>query len=64
VEKATSLALAVPSVLVPQEHNFLLNRAHPEFSLLSREGPEDFPINPRLAPDATAPRTRLQAERV
>lgn len=32
LEAGTTLALRVPSVVVPQEHNLLLNPAHPEFT--------------------------------
>lgn len=31
LEQASSVALLVPSVLVPQEHNLLLNPMHPRF---------------------------------
>ncbi|MDZ7801447.1 MAG: RES family NAD+ phosphorylase [Trueperaceae bacterium] len=31
LEQAASVALLVPSVLVPQEHNLLLNPVHPDF---------------------------------
>jgi RES domain-containing protein len=47
-----TVALAVPSVLAPQEHNVVLNCEHPAFADLRIEGPEDFPFDPRLAPDA------------
>lgn len=35
ITAATSTVLRVPSALVPQESNFLLNPAHPDFSRLS-----------------------------
>ena len=47
-----TLALAVPSVLAPQEHNIILNCSHPDFASLQIAGPEEFPFNPRLTPDA------------
>jgi RES domain-containing protein len=47
-----TLALAVPSVLAPQEHNIVLNCGHPDFQSLQIDGPEEFPFNPRLTPDA------------
>jgi len=31
LEDKTSLALAVPSVIVPNEYNYILNPAHPDF---------------------------------
>ena len=52
VKAGETLALAVPSVLAPPETNLMLNCAHPEFAALKVAGPEAFPINPRLAPDA------------
>ena len=43
-----SVALAVPSVLVPQEVNVLLNPAHPDFVLLKIERPKRFEFDPRM----------------
>jgi RES domain-containing protein len=51
VVKGENLALAVPSVLAPHDHNILLNRGHPDFKHLRIDGPEVFPVNPRLTPD-------------
>ena len=47
-----TLGLAVPSVLAPPEVNVMLNCEHPGFVRLEIDGPEPFPINPRLSPDA------------
>lgn len=47
-----TLGLAVPSVLAPPEVNVMLNCAHLDFAGLDIHGPEVFPVNPRLAPDA------------
>jgi RES domain-containing protein len=44
-----SLALVVPSAVVPQESNILLNPAHPAFASLAVQGPETFWFDPRLA---------------
>ncbi len=52
VNRGETLALAVPSVLAPQESNLVLNSMHPDFAHLRIEGPEVFPFNPRLTPDA------------
>jgi RES domain-containing protein len=52
VKTGNTLALAVPSVLAPQEHNIVLNCSHPDFASLQIAGPEVFPFNPRLTPDA------------
>lgn len=48
-----TLALAVPSVLAPPEANVMLNCAHPDFRGLNVEGPEPFPVSPRLPPGAS-----------
>lgn len=46
-----TLALALPSVLAPPEVNVMLNCAHPDYQHLTIDGPEPFPISPRLTPD-------------
>jgi RES domain-containing protein len=44
-----SLALAVPSTLVPQQSNVLINPAHPDFEALrSAATAEPFNVDPRL----------------
>lgn len=48
VRNAESLALRVPSVLVPSEHNFLLNPNHPRFHTVRISPPVDFSFDPRL----------------
>lgn len=40
--------LQVPSAVIPDESNFLLNPAHPEFSKLTIGKPSPFPFDPRL----------------
>ena len=49
LQAGRTLALRVPSVLVPQEHNLLLNPAHPRFGQvrLATE-PEPFHFDERL----------------
>ncbi|CAM2781441.1 RES family NAD+ phosphorylase [Rariglobus hedericola] len=42
------LALSVPSAIVPQEFNLLLNPAHPRFAQLVIATPVGFAIDPRL----------------
>ncbi|HUG09498.1 MAG TPA: RES family NAD+ phosphorylase [Opitutaceae bacterium] len=44
-----SVALRVPSAVVPGELNFLLNPAHPDFKRVKIEKPEPFDFDPRLA---------------
>lgn len=43
-----SLLLRVPSAVVPQEHNYLLNVEHPDYTDLEVEGPLPFRFDPRL----------------
>ena len=40
--------LRVPSVIIPNDSNFLLDPAHADFSKLSIGRPEDFWFDPRL----------------
>ena len=44
----TSAVLAVPSVVIPQSYNYLLNPRHPEFSRLGFVGAEPFSFDARL----------------
>ncbi len=44
----TSVALRVPSTLVPGESNFLLNPQHPDFKTLKIFKPQSFRFDPRL----------------
>jgi RES domain-containing protein len=50
VQSLRSVALRVPSVVVPGEFNYLLNPAHPQFSKVKIGKPEKFSFDPRLAP--------------
>jgi RES domain-containing protein len=43
-----SVALRVPSAVVPGEFNYLLNPAHPEFHQVKIGKPERFTFDPRL----------------
>jgi RES domain-containing protein len=45
-----SLILAVPSTIIPEEENYLLNPAHPGFQQLRMPKPIDFLFDPRLLP--------------
>ncbi|MEJ2327719.1 MAG: RES domain-containing protein [Chromatiaceae bacterium] len=50
VAEATSLALSVPSALVPRQWNILINPAHPAFQEAKRTvTTEPFDFDPRLA---------------
>jgi RES domain-containing protein len=44
-----SVALRVPSAVVPGEFNFLVNPVHPDFKDLRVAGPTPFRFDPRLA---------------
>ncbi len=49
LQAGRTLALRVPSVLVPQEHNLLVNPAHPEFAQVRLAAePEPFFFDERL----------------
>lgn len=48
VDQARSAVLALPSVIIPSETNFLLNPAHPDFKKISIGKPESFAFDPRL----------------
>jgi len=48
VEEAESAVLALPSVIIPDEINYLLNPAHPAFKKISIGKPEKFIFDPRL----------------
>ena len=49
VRTQRSVALRVPSVVVPGEFNYLLNPAHPDFKRVKIGRPEPFSFDPRLA---------------
>lgn len=48
LERAESVALRVPSALVPAESNYLLNPRHPDFDAVRVAGPELLELDPRL----------------
>lgn len=48
LQSQRSPILAVPSVIIPGELNFLLNPAHREFKQISIGEPEPFAFDPRL----------------
>jgi RES domain-containing protein len=43
-----TLALSVPSAVVPQERNYLLNPAHPDFARVALGRREPFSFDPRM----------------
>jgi len=50
LEAGRQLALAVPSAIVPEELNYLLNPAHPAFARLRFGRPMPVVLDPRLFP--------------
>jgi RES domain-containing protein len=40
--------LAVPSVVIPMEYNYLINPSHPDFVKLAVESPQPFELDPRF----------------
>jgi len=51
-ERRDSVALSVPSAVVPVHRNVLLNIQHPRFADLMVEGPTPFPVDTHLASSA------------
>lgn len=47
-QQLRSAVLRVPSVIVPQEHNLILNPSHKDFRRLAIGPPEPFTFDPRL----------------
>lgn len=48
-ERQDSVALSIPSAVIPMHRNVLLNIQHPRFARLAIEGPKSFPIDTRLS---------------
>lgn len=48
VQSQASVILAVPSVVVPKELNYLINPRHPDFAKIKIKPPTDFAFDPRL----------------
>lgn len=47
-DQRTSAVLRVPSVIVPDEHNYLFNPAHPDFQHVQVGPPEEITLDSRL----------------
>jgi RES domain-containing protein len=47
-KSATSVILAVPSVIIPGENNYLINPRHPDFPRVRIDPPTDFAFDRRL----------------
>ena len=48
VAEGTSVVLQVPSVVVPDEFNYVFNTSHPDFRRVTVGAPSPFPFDPRL----------------
>ena len=48
LKQAATAVLIVPSAIVPQERNYILNPAHPDFQKIDFGGAEPFLFDPRL----------------
>jgi RES domain-containing protein len=48
VRSGKTAVLSVPSVVVPEERNYLFNPAHPDFARVKRGRPKPFSLDPRL----------------
>ena len=48
VREARSAILAVPSIIIPEEFNYLINPAHPDFREITVGKPEAFVFDTRL----------------
>lgn len=48
LRESRSVVLEVPSVIVPEESNFLLNPLHPDFRSLKFSKSQPFSLDPRL----------------
>lgn len=47
-ERASSAVLVVPSAVIPEERNYLLHPAHPDFKRISFTRPKAFHFDPRM----------------
>lgn len=48
-EAGRSAVLAIPSAIIPDEENYVLNPAHPDFKKIGISAPTPFVFDPRLA---------------
>jgi len=48
IRSKRSLSLSVPSVIVPNENNILINPLHPRIFMVGISPPFDFRLDPRL----------------
>jgi RES domain-containing protein len=48
LEGEVSLALQIPSVVIPDQYNVLINPRHPDFDQVTFTDPMPFPFDPRI----------------
>lgn len=48
MQASVTAILKVPSVIIPEEYNYLLNPRHPDFNLVTIKAIEDFVFDERL----------------
>ncbi len=48
VRGGQTAVLVVPSAVIPQEHNYLINPAHPDIRAIRVGSPQPFSLDPRL----------------
>ena len=48
LESRTTVCLLVPSVVIPEEYNLLVNPQHPDFTVLAFHEPTAFVFDPRM----------------
>jgi RES domain-containing protein len=48
IRRKETVALVVPSAVVPHEHNILLNPTHPDFKRIKIQPPEPFSFDSRM----------------
>lgn len=53
-QKRSSPVLRVPSAIIPEEFNYILNTRHPDFSKIKIKATEDFFFDPRIKTDLTS----------
>lgn len=48
IAEGRTLSLRVPSAIIPEEHNLILNPAHPDFAAITIAAERPFSFDPRL----------------
>lgn len=62
VKQSSSAALKVPSVIVPSEHNFLINPGHSDFVSVKIGNPMPLDVDPRLLERQASRQRKSKAE--